>query len=91
MPFSYKKYSEDQPINIPISAVNGDNVGLYIFSTAMELVYSNDDMSRDSQNKNVVKWKVKDNQGRKLASGVYIYVIKAGDNVEKGKLVILHD
>jgi len=91
MPFSYKKYSEDQPINIPISAVNSDYVGLYIFSTAMELVYSNDEMSRDSQNKNVVKWKVKDNQGRKLASGVYIYVIKAGDSIEKGKLVILHD
>lgn len=91
MPFSYKKYSENQPINIPISAVNNNNVGLYIFSTAMELVYSNDDMQRDNQNKNVVKWKVKDNQGRKLASGVYIYVIKSGDNIEKGKLVILHD
>jgi len=91
MPFSYKKYSEDQPINIPISATSRDNVGLYIFSTAMELVYSNDDMPLDNQNKNVVKWKVKDNHGRKLASGVYIYVIKSGDNIEKGKLVILHD
>ena len=57
----------------------------------MELVYSNDDMQRDNQNKNVVKWKVKDNQGRKLASGVYIFVIKDGDNIQKGKLVILHD
>ncbi len=91
MPFSYKKYSEDQPINIPISATSRDNVGLYIFSTAMELVYSNDDMPLDNQNKNVVKWKVKDNHGRKLASGVYIYVIKSDDNIEKGKLVILHD
>lgn len=91
MPFSYRKYSEDQLINIPISTVNNNNVGLYIFSTAMELVYSNDDMQRDNQNKNVVKWKVKDNQGNKLASGVYIYVVKFGENIEKGKLVILHD
>jgi hypothetical protein len=91
MPFSYKKYSEDQPINIPISTIDNNNVGLYIFSTAMELVYSNDDMQRDNQNKSVVKWKVKDNQGRKLASGVYIYVLKVGDNIEKGKLVIVHD
>jgi hypothetical protein len=91
MPFSYKKYSEDQPINIPISSDNSDNVGLYVFSTAMELIFSNDDMPRDNQNKNLVKWKVKDNQGRKLASGVYIYVVKSGDDVQKGKLVILHD
>jgi hypothetical protein len=91
MPFSYKKYSENQPINIPVYSNNGDNVGLYIFSTAMELIFSNDDMPRDSQNENLVKWMVKDNQGRKLASGVYIYVIKSGDDVQKGKLVILHD
>jgi hypothetical protein len=91
MPFSYKKYSENQPINIPVSSDNDGNVGLYIFSTGMELIFSNDDMPRDSQNKNLVKWVVKDNQGRKLASGVYIYVIKAGDDVQKGKLVILHD
>ncbi len=57
----------------------------------MELVYSNDDMPLPTDNKNVVSWKVKDNQGRKLASGVYIYVIKSGDEIQKGKLVILHD
>lgn len=88
MPFSYKKHSS---ISVPISSDNRDNIGLYIFSTAMELVYSNDDIPRDNQNENVVKWKVKDNQGRNLASGVYIYVVKSGDKIEKGKLVILHD
>jgi hypothetical protein len=90
MPFSYRTHLSGK-ISIPISTDNGDNVGLYIFSTAMELVYSNDDVPRDNQNTNIVSWMVKDNQGRKLASGVYIYVIKSGDDVQKGKLVILHD
>jgi hypothetical protein len=57
----------------------------------MELVYSNDDETRDAQNRNIISWRVRDNQNRKLASGVYVYVIKSGNEVEKGKLVILHD
>lgn len=89
MPFSYKSHSAGK-ISIPVST-NNNNIGLYIFSTAMELVYSNDDESRDAQNRNIISWRVRDNQNRKLASGVYVYVIKSGNEVEKGKLVILHD
>lgn len=89
MPFSYKKHTAEK-IYLPVNS-NNNTVGLYIFSTAMELIYSNDQESVDKLNKNVISWSVKDNQGRKLASGVYIYVIKSGNEVEKGKLVILHD
>jgi hypothetical protein len=89
MPFSYKLHSAGK-ISIPVST-NNNNIGLYIFSTAMELVYSNDDETRDAQNRNIISWRVRDNQNRKLASGVYVYVIKSGNEVEKGKLVILHD
>src|SRR3972149_7700908 len=42
MPFSYRAHLAGK-INIPISTDNANNVSLYIFSTAMELVYSNDD------------------------------------------------
>src|SRR3989339_177875 len=90
MPFSYRAHLAGK-INIPISTDNANNVSLYIFSTAMELVYSNDDEALDTQNKNIIPWKVRDNQNRKLASGIYIYVIKSGDDLQKGKLVILHD
>lgn len=90
MPFLYKTHLAGK-INIPVYAGNVTTVGLYIFSTAMELMYSNDEESIDKLNKNIIPWTVKDNQGGKLTSGVYLYIIKSGDNIEKGKLVILHD
>lgn len=90
MPFSYNLHLAGK-INIPVTAENVSDVGLYIFNTAMEIIYSNDQEQIDKQNKNVVSWTVKDNNGEKLASGVYLYVIKNGDDVQKGKLVILHD
>lgn len=90
MPFSYKTHFAER-INIPVSTMNSNEVGLYIFTSAMVLVYSNDGEPRNNQNKNSISWQVRDNQNRKLASGVYIYVIKDGDDVQKGKLVILHD
>lgn len=90
MPFSYKTHFAER-INIPVSTMNSNEVGLYIFTSAMVLVYSNDGEPRNNQNKNSISWQVRDNQNQKLASGVYIYVIKDGDDVQKGKLVILHD
>ncbi|NWF89876.1 MAG: hypothetical protein HXY50_10495 [Ignavibacteriaceae bacterium] len=89
-PFSYNTHLAGK-INIPVTAANDNTVGLYIFNTAMELIYSNDAEEIDKLNKNVISWTVKDNQGEKLASGVYFYVIKNGDDIQKGKLVILHD
>lgn len=88
MPFSYNKNSL---INIPVSLDNDGKVGLYILSTSMVLVYSNDDMQLNNVNKNIVTWNVKDNSGSELASGVYFYVVRSGNNIEKGKLVVLHD
>ncbi len=91
MPYSYKKYSEHTPIKIPVSSENSTTVGLYIYTTSMELIYSNGEMPRSVNNKNEINWRVRNNDGKKLASGVYIYVIKDGDEVQKGKLVILHE
>jgi len=90
MPFSYKTHLTEK-INIPVLTMKNNEVGLYIFTAAMELVYSNDGQVRETQNKNSISWKVRDNQNRKLASGIYIYIVKDGDDVQKGKLVILHD
>jgi hypothetical protein len=90
MPFSYNKYLAGK-IYIPVSANNTSTAGLYVFNMAMELIYSNDEVQIDKLNKNVISWTVKDNNDEKLASGVYFYVVKSGDDVKKGKLVILHD
>lgn len=91
MPFSYEKYSDDPSIKIPASTLNAENVSLFVFSTSMQLIFSGEDMQFDSQNKNVIKWQVRNNQGGRVASGIYIYVVKSGDKIEKGKLVILND
>jgi hypothetical protein len=89
MPFTYTKHTY---IKIPVATNSNEKVGLYIFSTTMELVFSSDEMQRLNDNQNMILWDdVKDNKNKKLASGVYIFVVKDGDNVQKGKLVILHD
>ena len=93
MPFSYGKHILDV-INIPTNSNSNEAVSLYIYSTSMQLVFSSDNefpVIPNNQKNYFIPWKVRDNQGRKLASGVYIYVIKAGDDVQKGKLAILHD
>lgn len=90
--YNGKSYLFGSFINITLDQDLNDEVDLNIYTTAMELVYS-------SQQKVVflpnglpgVKWNVKDNNGKKVASGVYIYTIKVGDDVTTGKLVIFNE
>jgi hypothetical protein len=39
----------------------------------------------------VAQWNPQYNAGGKLATGVYIYVLKNGDEIKKGKFVIYND
>jgi len=94
-PFSYSvNYQQGPVIIIPTTGYDKGSVDFYIYSSAMNLIYSIENyqpiLSRITGGYSI-NWNVLDNQKRKLASGVYIYVIKSGDNIEKGKLVILHD
>ena len=94
-PFSYaKNYQQGPFIIIPVSPYDNRNVDFYVYSSSMNLIYSEENyqptLSRIIGGYSI-NWKVLDNQRRKLASGVYIYVIKSGDEIQKGKLVILHD
>ncbi len=84
-PFYYKNNSF---IYIPVSSDQFGNADLSIYSSSMKLVYSANIAVSYIYGQNVIRWNALDKNNNKLASGVYIYVTKSGDNVTKGKLVI---
>ena len=85
------KYSEHQYLFLPASLNGGGgNVDLYIYSTDMNLVYSGQKRIVATE-KIVVPWDAKDSNQHKLATGVYFYVIKCGEDILKGKFVIYND
>ena len=56
----------------------------------MNLVYSGTVNVFSNNGHSVVAWNARNSKNERLATGVYIYVTKAGDNVIKGKLVIFN-
>jgi len=90
-PFSFSEniYSN---ISIVTDAPNGTELNFSVFSSGMELVYSEAKQVGALKNNSLgINWDGLDNSGNKLASGVYIYVIKNGDEVVKGKVVIFNE
>jgi len=83
-------YSRNNAIFIPSVKSASGSAEIKIFSAAMDLVYSASKIIY-SIDKVVVRWDGMDNRGNKLPSGVYIFVVKSGDNIKKGKLVILNE
>lgn len=83
------KYSEYGSISIPTYGDVSGNSDLYIYSSDMNLVY-NGVAKISSFGQLVVTWNGLSNKGKRLGSGVYIFVTKAGGKVKKGKLVILN-
>jgi hypothetical protein len=92
-PFYYfKNYSFGSFISIPIKASLGGNIELSIYTVSMDLVYSGSETIKFLANTATgIVWDVHDNAGEKLPTGVYIYVAKVGDEVQKGKLVIFNE
>ncbi|MDP2037102.1 MAG: hypothetical protein Q8L04_06935 [Ignavibacteria bacterium] len=85
------KYSTHQYLFLPASLNGGGgNVDIYIYSTDMNLVYSGQKRIVATE-KIVVPWDAMDSNQHKLATGVYFYVIKCGDDILKGKFVIYND
>lgn len=90
-PFYYGgNYGTGSQIFIPVSTNNNGAADLYIYSSSMNLVYSGLANVFSSNGHSVVAWNARNSKNEKLATGIYIYVTKAGDNVAKGKLVIFN-
>lgn len=85
------KYSTDGVVNFPLSMDKSGSVDLFIYSVDMNRVYSGKTTVTEQNQKVVVQWDCRDNSGKKIGSGVYFYVIKSGDNIDKGKFVIIND
>ena len=86
-PFRYKGN-----LSVSIEGKQGEDLSFNVYSSDMSLVYSAQKPATILLNNTVgVSWNGYDNSGRRLSSGVYIYVIKQGDEVVKGKVVIFNE
>jgi hypothetical protein len=92
-PFSYTKNSSGSLIYFALDTNDNETVDINVYTSGMQLVYNAEESIRTHpyNGQKVVSWNGFDNDGKKLASGVYIYVIKRGDDVETGKVVIFNE
>jgi hypothetical protein len=92
-PFSYaRNYYTGSFIFFPLTAEITETVDFNVYSSGMQLVYSNEkNIQILPGDQRGVSWNGLDSNGRKLASGVYVYVIKRGDDIETGKIVIFNE
>ena len=86
-PFNYSKYDD---MKFPVAKDQSGKAALNIYTVSMELVYSGE-KSIIAGKKVYVAWAPQKSNGKKLPTGVYIYVTKAGDTIKKGKFVIIND
>ena len=88
-PFNYKM---NDGIYISLDAKNGEMAELDVYSVDMNLVYKSEhEISLISQNNSLgISWDGLNSSGEKLASGVYIYIIKINDDIVKGKFVVFN-
>jgi hypothetical protein len=88
-PFVYDNYSANV-INIPVKVPVFSKVNLNVYSPSMNLIYNGSlTVTFGRNNSTVINWNLND-IGKKLPSGVYIYITE--DNGEKtiGKMVIIN-
>lgn len=89
-PFVYGKAGHEN-IYFTVAGNVGDEVDLNIYTPAMELVYASEGLLNTYGGLKVISWNGFNDKNKKVGSGVYIYAIKKGNDISKGKLVILND
>jgi hypothetical protein len=85
-------YDKNTSIFIPVTNPETDEVDLNIYSPSMDLIYISGNQplgQRDGQAG--IVWNVLDTNGQRLASGVYIYAVRSGNETTLGKLVIFNE
>ena len=79
-------------INIALNLQSGKEVDFNVYTSGLKEVYAQSKTVGILLNNLVgIYWDGLDNNGGKLATGVYIYVVKQGDEVIKGKVVIFNE
>ena len=84
------RYSSQQTLFFPVFISSDGTAELYVYDIDMKLVYSGQKRIV-AADKVVVPWDGIDSDGKKLGTGVYIYITKSGDKIKKGKFVIYND
>lgn len=92
-PFYYSRnYLTGSFLFFPFNANVGESVDFNVYSVEMELQFSREKNIELSAGGQVgVRWNVLDKEKNRFASGVYIFVIKKGDEIVKGKVVIFNE
>jgi hypothetical protein len=94
-PFKYSSSVDgsESNINIVLNMQSGTEVDFNVYSSGLELVYSETDKPVGPliNNSLGIYWDGKDKNENRLGSGVYIYIIQQGDEVVKGKVVIFNE
>jgi hypothetical protein len=91
-PFNYSSVNGGSVINIALNMQNGVSVDFNVYTSGLKEVYSgNPTVGTLINNSPGIYWDGLDNSKSKLGSGVYIYIIKQGDEVIKGKVVIFNE
>ena len=93
-PFRYTILIDGTPstINIALDMQSGTNVDFNVYSSGMELVCSVTKIIKPLINNSLgINWNGLDADNKKLTTGVYIYVLKNGDRIIIGKVVIFNE
>ena len=83
--------SGHENIYFSVQANPGDEVLLNVYTSGMELVYASKEQVFSFNGYKVIRWNGIADNLKYAASGVYIYAIKSGDDIYKGKVVIFND
>lgn len=86
-PFNYSKHTF---VFIPTAPDVSGTANLNVYTSGMDLVFSAE-KNIFATDKIVLRWDGKTEDGKKLPTGIYIYITKAGDTIKKGKLVIYNE